>query len=391
MQIFLIFSNRKLNLVRGGKVMKSASLIKALLVVALLFAPPQPLSAGDVIQPSEWNNLVQAARKEGRVIVYGNIGPGIRDAVTLAFKEKFAIGVEWVLGRPAEVIAKLKAERAAGLKITDIGFFGGTSFINDIKPMGINLPLDPLLVLPEVRDPKNWRGGKLPYFDKERMAFCVLSLATSYYQRNINLVSEKEISSTMDLLNPKWRGKIVMGDPSIAGGANSWLTWMLEGILGKEKGIQFMKKLVNQNPMITRDERQLTEWVSRGKYEIGIGSSVSVPAKFIQMGAPIAFIDTKEPRSLSSGFGIVEAFKDAPHPNAAKLLLNWTLSREGSTIFSRAAEYPSTRADVPPGEILPILVPRPDDVDPYIQYENYESVKGEMRKVAAGIFVDLAK
>ncbi len=182
-----------------------------------------------------------------------------------------------------------------------------------------------------------------------------------------------------------------MGDPSIAGGANSWFTWMLEGILGKEKGIQFMKRLVNQNPLITRDERQLTEWVARGKYELGIGSSVSVPAKFIQMGAPIAFIDAKEPRSLSSGFGIVEAFKDAPHPNAAKLLLNWTLSREGSTIFSRTAEYPSTRSDVPLGGILPVLVPRPDDVDPYIKYDRYEAMKGEMRKVAAGIFGVSAK
>ncbi len=366
--------------------MRFVSPIAAIIVAGLLFAAPQPLPAGDATQSSEWNNLVQGARKEGTVNVYGNIGPGIRDAVTPVLKEKFGIGIEWVLGRPAEIIAKLKAERNAGLKTADIGFFGGTSFINDIKPMGINLPLEPLLVLPEVRDPKNWRGDKLPYFDKERMAFCVVSLATSYYQRNINLVNEKEITSSMDLLNPKWKGKIVMGDPGISGGANSWFTWIFEGILGKEQGSQFMKKLINQNPSITRDERQLTEWVARGKYDIGIGSSVSVPAKFIQMGAPIAFIDTKEPRYLSSGFGIVEAFRNAPHPNAAKLFLNWILSREGGTIFSRAAEYPSTRSDVPPGAILPILVPRPDDVDPYIKYDHYESMKGEMRKVAAGIF-----
>jgi len=88
------------------------------------------------------------------------------------------------------------------------------------------------------------------------------------------------------------------------------------------------------------------------------------------MGAPFAFIDVKEPRRLNSGYGIICVFKKAPHPNATKLFVNWLLSKEGSSVFARATQYASTRADVPPEGILPIMVPRPGDVCPEAD-ENY--------------------
>ncbi len=354
---------------------------------------PKPVERAETVaQPrlSEWDALIAEARKEGTVVIATSLRPQATDATRAAFKAKYGIDIEWIVGRGGELAAKLAAERNAGLYLVDFGMIGSTTYSGEIKPMKITMPLEPLLVLPEVKDPKNWRNGVLPFYDEAKQTFAVLSVATPFYHRNTDLVKDGEITSSMDLLNPKWKDKLVLSDPSLAGGSNAWFTWTLEGVLGKDKGMQFMKGLAAQNVMVTRDERLLTEWIARGKYPIGIGPSISVPAEFIQKGAPIAFIDVKEPRPLSAGSGVIYGFTRAPHPNAARLFLNWLLSKEGSSIFAPASEYPSTRTDVPPTGILPILVPRPDDADVEAKFE-YIGIRSEMRKVASDIFSPLMK
>ncbi len=338
-----------------------------------------------------WDKLVAAAQKEGTVSIYGNLPPVVKNKLVAAFKAKYGINVEILVGRPAELVNKVRAERRNNIYAVDIGFFGGTSITNDLKPMGICQPLEPLFMLPEIKDPKTWRGGRVPYLDEDKTAFILVMMANSFYQRNINLVKENEITSREDLLNPKWKDKLALGDPSISGAANAWFTWMLTEVMGKEKGLQFMKELVKQRPAITRDERQLVEWVARGKYVVSIGPLMSIPAEFIQMGAPIAFLDIKEPRSLSPASGIINVFKNAPHPNAAKLFLNWIVTKEGNSQFALAEQYPSLRVDVSPEGILPIMWPRPGDVFPDWKYSNFKDIQGAMRKVAAEVFAPLLK
>ncbi len=353
------------------------------------FEGPAALASRPAEKPgeqTEWESLLAAGRKERTVTIYGNTRPQTKQEIAAIFKEKFDVDVEWLVGRAEELVAKIKAERNAGIYSVDIGFFGSSPFIPDIRPAGITMPLEPMLVLPEVKDPRNWSGGQLPFLDKEKTAFRLVRFAIPFYHRNTELVRPGEITTSTDLLNPKWAGKIVISDPSISGNGNSWFTWMLTGVLGKEKGVAFMKELVSQKPMVTRDERQLTEWVARGKYYIGVAPSTSLPAEFMQLGAPVDFVDVAEPRCTGSGFGIVMRFKAAPHPNAAGLFINWLLSKEGSSIFARTTAYASSRLDVAPEGILPILVPRSGDVDPDVKYDDYIAMKGEMRKVAADIF-----
>ncbi len=146
-----------------------------------------------------------------------------------------------------------------------------------------------------------------------------------------------------------------------------------------------MQDLLKQQPVITRDERMLTEWVARGKNPVGIGPSPAIPTEFIKMGAPVAFADMKEPRLLTPGYGILSAFKDPPNPNAAKLFVNWLLSKEGSSVFAPALGYPPTRVDVSTEDFLPPLVPRKDDVDVYNKYD-FVALKTEMMKKAEEIF-----
>ncbi len=383
--------------------MKLFSLPAALVAVFWLFsacgpqaaaptaAPPPGGSTAPAPAPGAWESLVAAGKKEGRLTIYTSQRPDAREAITRAMKEKYGIEVDFVAGRASEVVSKLKAERQAGLYLADAGLMGPTTFINELVPMNALVPLDPVLVLPEVKDPSKWLDNRLPYLDKAHMAFRVVMTALPFYTRNTDLVKEDEINYSTDLLNPKWKGKIALNDPSISGNAADWFAFTLIEKMGMEKGLQFMKDLAKQQPQVTRDERLLAEWIAKGKFAIGVGSSPSAPAEFIKMKAPIAFIETREPKSMSSGSGLLQVFKDGPHPNAARVFANWILSREGSSIYAPASEYPSARVDVPKDSFLPALVPKPGDVDPVEKFENYEKRKGDLRKVSGEIFGALAK
>lgn len=245
-----------------------------------------------------WDELVKAAQKEGTVTIYGaDIGPAIRP-LTEAFQKRYGIKLEFVYGRPAEVQAKLEAERRGGLYLADVGHLGETSALMDVKPLGFTSPLSDLLVLPEVRDPKKWIGGQLPYLDKDQHAFLFMASAFVHAAVNSDTIKDSDLSSYMDLLNPKWKGKIVFSDPTISGGAPNQLAALFKA-WGRDKGVQFLTQLVAQEPVLTRDQRQLMEWVARAKYPIALGHSVVSFGEFKRLGAPVKLLSFKEPRQPS--------------------------------------------------------------------------------------------
>ncbi len=103
--------------------------------------------------------------------IYTTWGPKPRQALTQAFEEKYGINAEFsVFTRGTETIAKVNAEQKASLKLVDVFGGGNSTLIGNMKPQGLLSPVEPLLVLPEVLDPKAWRGGRLPYTDKEGLS-----------------------------------------------------------------------------------------------------------------------------------------------------------------------------------------------------------------------------
>ncbi len=371
-------------------------MIGLLLVLGCTASPVSTPAAGTGVKPgqagpvkSDWDKLVEAARTEGTLNIYsGAVPPEARTAAQQAFKQKFGVNIEYTAGSGSEVSQKFKAEYAAGLRIADIVQTGATSLINYIRPLNVTIPIEPLLVLPEVKDRSKWRLGKYPFIDDEKHMFMIVLLANSYYVYNKNLVREGEITATPDVLNPKWKGKITMQDPSVTGNGSDWFSFTVTKVLGPERGEKFMRDLIKQDPVVTRDSRQLTEWVAREKYPIGIAPSMSMPVEFIRAGAPIAFAAVNEPRSLTPGGGVITTFKDSPHPNARTLYLNWVLSKEGSTIYAPAHGYPPTRVDVPTDAFIPALIPKPEDIMPD---QEYELKKGQLLKLSGEIFGSLRK
>lgn len=351
---------------------------------------PESRSVSPIQAPnqSEWEMLVKEARREGKVAIYGSVIGDTRDQFIKAFQNRYGIDLEFFQGRGGEIVEKLLTERRAGLYVADVSIGGLTTFFNVTSPANISLPLEPLIVLDEVKDPAKWRSGKIPFLGKKKNVIALGALASLYITVNTGQVKESEITSYNDLLEPKWKGKIAINDPSASGRGNSWFTYMILQLYGREKGADYMRKLMAQDAVIVRDERLHVEWGARGKYPVLLGAKPTLVEPFVNAGAPIKWLKVKEPAPLSSGSLNLNAFEKAPHPNALKVFVNWVLSKEAGEILARTSGYPSERSDTSKEGFDPSLVPGPADV---FEDEDYILAKGDMQKFAAEIFKDLLR
>ncbi|MBI4331122.1 MAG: extracellular solute-binding protein [Chloroflexi bacterium] len=336
----------------------------------------------------QWKKLVEAAKKEGTVSVYtSNWIPETLNAIRTKFAGDFGVDVEFSpVGAGSEQMAKMERERSAGLFVVDV-IGGGLPTTVVMKQSGLVAPVLPMLMLPEVNDPRMWFGGNL-LLDSERKYHIQLSgQFDSFLSRNTELVKEGEIASFNDLLNPKWRGKIVFNDPTDIGGGNSFVT-VTQKLWGPDKSREFLTQLVRQEPFLSRDYRLQAEWVARGRVALGLGVPVNQLMTFKKMGATIAFVRAKEGGRVTGGpGGMAVPSGKLPHPNAAKLFVNWMLTREGATVFSRAMSQPAWRQDVTT-EGLEDLVPSPGSA---VEDEDTAILNTKNRTLAKEIFAPLLK
>lgn len=119
-------------------------------------------------------------------------------------------------------------------------------------------------------------------------------------------------------------------------------------------GWDYVKQLVDNRPVIIRDRRLGTEWIARGKYAMGVIGGTGIVEKFKEMGMPIDTIPpVPEARFLTDGGASIVLFTDPPHPKARQVFLNWLLTQEGSTAWSRADLKQSARIDTPTDHLSP--------------------------------------
>lgn len=286
----------------------------------------------------EWGRLVKEAKKEGRISLHGGgFSPDSRAELTKFMHEKFGMELDAVMGKSAQLMPKILSEREAGLFLVDVYMGGPTDIINSFKPKGLIEPMGNVLFRPDVIDSSLWEGGL--YFDKDGMVAGGGGDVSTPIAVNSKLVNQGEIKSYKDLLNPKWKGKIIMGDPTVTGGQQTVaiVMWM---IMGQD----FIEKLLQQNLVFSRDQRLIIDWLARGKFPIAVGPTTEMFG-FIREGAPIVPIVPAE-GSKVGGSPVVVLMKNAPHPSAARLFMNWILSQEGQVTWLKNEGKASRRKDV---------------------------------------------
>src|SRR3990172_249498 len=170
-----------------------------------------------------WNKVVAGAREEGKLVIYSSMGPPTRKAITRAMAEKYGVTAEFVSARPREFVQRILSERKAGLYHGDITVSGTGDITPRLKPAKALESLDSALILPEVLDKKVWWGGNHLWVDKEHTQVCFVAKPQVGVTINTNLVKPEEIRSYKDLLDPKWKGKILQDDPTLGGGGSAWV------------------------------------------------------------------------------------------------------------------------------------------------------------------------
>ncbi|HLB28610.1 MAG TPA: extracellular solute-binding protein [Dehalococcoidia bacterium] len=342
-------------------------------------ATPTPPTPGAEVKPAweqEWERVLAAAKREGKVTTVGPTGEPGRRVLTEPFERKYGISVEYLTAQGPEFVPRLRAEREAGQYLWDV-FVGGQTVPFDFKALSALDPLEPALITPEVKDGKNWVRGQLPFIDKDHTALTMSRNMSMLWFINTSLVKPEEFKSFRDLLDPKWKGKILAFDPRISGAGRSQFAFYY---LHKDLGPDFVRALLRQDITISRDYRQAAEWLAQGRFPILLGGDRLAVTPLAKEGLPVIQIDPrqiKEGGPVYAGWGSVALFNKAPHPNAAKVYLNWLLSKEGQTEFSRVFEYASWRADVPMDDLSPGLRPQESYFAPYGEAEITEYIKAQ--------------
>jgi iron(III) transport system substrate-binding protein len=282
---------------------------------------------------ADWDKTVQAAKKEGQLTVYFWGSPLIMDAGIFqkAYPE---IKVATVQGMGSQLMQRIMAERRGEKFIPDI-YIAGIASMQVMHKAKVFDPIKSVLTLPEVVDPaKWWRGGQL-YADPERSHLFTFAKSPDYgsIAYNSNLVNAKEFRSYWDLVSPRWKGKLAVQDLRGGGPGSTQARFFY---YNPDIGAKYLRKLYGEmDATLFRDNHIALDWLASGKFPIAF--FVQSPEELQEKGLPVEpfKMAMKEGVGLSSRVGFVALMNRAPHPNAAKVFINWFLSREGQEAFQR--------------------------------------------------------
>ena len=315
-----------------------------LLATALILAELVGTAVAQTAQrlPTEWDKIIEAAKKEGKVVASIPPNRKLRQGMEVAFTRRYGVGVEFVSTRGSASIERIVSETKAGMQYVDLHIGNTESAVTRLLAENALEPVEPYFVLPEVKDPKQWWGGHMWADNAKRFIYPFVAYQTVSLWCNRNEYKPAEFQSFDDLLNPKLQGKIGISDPRTPGAGNSMWSYMLS-----VKGEEYLKNLVAQKLFVARDLRLLGENLSSGKIAVTLGIGYSELLPFIKAGLPVVPLPyPKESLYTTGGYGQLMVIKNPPHPHAAKVFANWLLGRDGQEIFSRSMGVGSRRLDI---------------------------------------------
>jgi len=366
------------------KIFTALPIIFALLLHSLPLFGAQP--------PSEWDRTLAAAKKEGIVVVGIPASSELRTTVGEKFKNKFGISIELLSARGPENVTRIVTEFNAGVRYYDILVAGGATPLSMVAA-GAADDFNPYMILPEVKEPKNWWGGHIweDNISSKKYIYAFLCYTSETWWYNSTQAEPSEVRSFDDLLNSKWKGRIGLLDPRNPGsGQNTW------SFIWKTKGEEFLTRLTQQDLLINQNLRQLADGLAKGKLAFTLGLSHYTYEPFIKAGLPVKPVPRiKEGAHANNGSGVITIVKNPPHPNAAKIFVNWLLSKEGQELYGKAMTQGTRRLDVSTEWLKEAGIQGCKDVmtvDEYLRLETHlESSVRKIRTPAIALAAKLLK
>src|SRR5262249_31204580 len=284
--------------------------------------------------------LIAAAKKEGEVYWYSTqiISQLVRP-VTAVFEKKYGIKVRSTRANATETAIKILNESKAGRTQSDV--FDGTTTVVPLKKEGYVLKWLPDAAKDYPDDLKDPEG----YWIAANLFIITPGFNTSLVPRGT------EPKTYADLLNPKWRNKMAWNGFPTSSGMGGFVGTVLAE-MGEEKGRAYLRELGKQNIAgLPGSAREVLDHVIAGEYAVALQIFNHHAVISAKKGAPVDWIKM-EP--ATGNLSTISVHKNAPHPNAAKLLVDFIISKEGQQVF-READYITAHPQVP--ALVPTLKP----------------------------------
>jgi len=326
-------------LLKGGRIMKKRVSLTFCLTLLIVLPTLTPVFG---ISPAAGNSLEQA-KKEGKATFYANITAV--EPIMEAFTGKYGVKGEYTRISTSKFLATVLTEHQAGKLMADV-LQAPMPILEFLKDKGVLAPY----ASPAAAGYPEWTRQ-----DSRIQAFGIEYVALIY---NRELVKPADVPKRYeDLANPKWRGKIVMADPSTHATTISWLIGLKEHVFASEASwMNFLRGLAANRPMFVASFGPTPAPVESGEKLIAI----SMPKYIITKApAPLDWARVEQPL-LGTPRGIAVA-ASAPHPAAARLFMDYWLSGEAMKLLAdQVGEYVLAPGVFPPidgidkAKVLPI-------------------------------------
>lgn len=275
--------------------------------------------------------LIEAAKKEGKAIAYGSLESDTMDEIMKGFRKKTGLDIEYWRASATKVMDRALSESRAGRPVADL------IITND----------NPLRLMQKQNFFQKYESPTWSDFSKDAIDPV---LGPRYRNVIIGIVYNKSgikaadaPKSLEDLVNPKYKGKLVMPDPTQHTTTTQWVT-SLHKLLGKEKADKFIRDLAAMKPILVESLLPAGERVSTGETPIAV-TYVKYVHIFGEKGAPLDYV--RDPKMLGDGHYIGLAAK-APHPSAGKAFIDYFLDNESMKIMASRGEFVNRKGVYPP-------------------------------------------
>jgi iron(III) transport system substrate-binding protein len=287
------------------------------------------LSASETARADDsWDKVVAEAKKEGHVVLYSAfVGLAAHQNLKRDFEANYGITVDILEGRASEIRERIRIEQVAGRFTADVSENGRTTTTLQIAQDHV---FDPFGTLPSL-------GHLKPEFHSDEIRLATFAIAYGILANTRLVKPEDEPKSWMDLTDPKWKGKILSDDLRALGGGGV-LFYVLEEHLGQE----FHEKLAKQELKFSREIPANERRVARGELPLYIPVSLTSLSEL--KGLPVKFLVPKEGLPYV-GYDLA-LLKHAPHPNAARLLMEYCIGERMQQTYADLGLLPAISGTV---------------------------------------------
>ena len=295
--------------------------------------------------------LVEAARKEGKMIFYTSVETEFARSLTSAFEAKYPfIKTDIFRSTHDRIFSRMNIERQTNTYVADVVSVGEFETYH-MQKKGFLAPYKSPYAAVYAEGFKDPNGYWTDLYDN--------LIVTAY---NTIRVRRDELPKRWeDLLHPRWKGRMVLDQNE-----DRWFANMLH-FMGEKKGLEFMQSLAKQEVAVRSGRSLITQLLSAGEFDLQIVAYWYRPHLMKKQGAPVDWLGLEPAILALHPISIVEK---TPHPNAARLFIDFALSDEGQRIFlkrGREPAMPGLRPEGYPGhlKVIPSRVQLAEKLDDY--------------------------